>query len=67
MKEVFDREHRLWIEILKRSFEDQIVIKKIKQTSQFYCSWICVDRKKEQNEKEDELFDIRENDNLGGL
>ena len=28
VKEVFDGEHRLWIEILNRSFEDNIVIKK---------------------------------------
>ena len=28
LKEVFDGEHRLWIEILNRSFVDNIVIKK---------------------------------------
>ena len=28
VKEVFDGEHRLWTEILNRSFEDNIVIKK---------------------------------------
>ena len=28
LKEVFDGEHRLWIEILNRSFKDNIVIKK---------------------------------------
>ena len=26
LKEVFDGEHRLWIEILNRSFEDNIII-----------------------------------------
>ena len=30
LKEVFDGEHRLWIEILNRSFVDNIVIKKNK-------------------------------------
>ena len=28
LKEVFDGEHRLWIEILNRSFEGNIIIKK---------------------------------------
>ena len=30
LKEVFEGEHRLWIEILNRSFEDNIIIKKDK-------------------------------------
>ena len=34
LKEVLDGEHRFWIEILNRSFEDNIVIKK-KQFFQF--------------------------------
>ena len=37
LKEVLDGEHRFWIEILNRSFEDNIVIKK-KKFFQFSCS-----------------------------
>ena len=38
LKEVFEGKHHLWIEILNRSFEDNIVVKK-KQAFWFSCNW----------------------------
>ena len=73
LKEVFDGEHRLWIEILNRSFEGNIIIKKNKPLG-----FLVVEpenlkfknvptNKKEQNKREGILLDIREKDNLGGF
>ena len=65
LKEVLDGEHRFWIEILNRSFEDNIVIKK-KNSSSFLVvepenlKFKYVLTKKEQNKREGVLLDIRE-------
>ena len=65
LKEVLDGEHRFWIEILNRSFEDNIVIKK-KNSSSFLVvepenlKFKYVLTKKEQSKREGVLLDIRE-------